>query len=742
MTSVAPESNSVSPVEVGEPSRWFVRALAATTFLGAFLLFQVQPLIGEVVLPWFGGTPTVWTTSMLFFQTMLVVGYGFVYLTTRFLPPSVRSIVYLASAALCIAALPILPGVHWKPTPETDPTSGVLLLLVACVGAPYFLLSTTGPATQEWFARAYENRSPYRLYALSNLGSLLGLLTYPLLVQPLFTLTQQSRMWSIGFGVYAVLVGFCAWSVRRYADVPYTAPVDSAKSRHAKRRSVGETAAAPVAPRSRRRETAQWLGLSAGGSVLLLVTMNHLCQDISSFPLVRIAPLVVYLITFIICFDKPAWYYRKTTAIAVLVLVPLACWPMLEDPTIEFMRPRFLRVALVNLSLVFAGCMLCHGELAARKPEPQRLTFYYLMIAVGGALGGLFVGIVAPLIYDRYWEWILTSPAFFLFAAIVLVDQWTQAGYLRRFRSKSAVFVAVIFGLLVIGYNHLGREVRDAEVLASVRNFFGVAQVSATQIALVDGEVLQKIQLFSGSTKHGYQFLDSADGTKKLSHVPTSYYGWQSGIGRMLMARDPTKPIRMGVVGLGVGTLAAYGKQGDSFYFYEINPVVETLANDYFTFLKDCDASKTVILGDARLNLESEPAQEFDVLVLDAFSSDAIPTHLLTTEAFEIYLRHLAPDGVLAVHVSNRYLNLSLVMAAVAKHFELQGVVVRVHPDSPVFQENSRWVLMTRDVESPRWKATAATWKGLPENRLVPLDRFEPIAPWTDQHSNFWDVLE
>lgn len=733
MSSDAAESNSPPDVASPEPSVWFRRAIAATTFLGAFLLFQVQPLIGEVVLPWFGGSSSVWTTSLLFFQAMLVAGYAFVYLTTRFLPPIARSALYVLSAAACVAALPILPDASRKPTPETDPATGVLWLLLISVGAPYFLLATTGPATQEWYARAYRNRSPYRLYSLSNLGSLLGLLTYPFVVQPAFDLTMQSKLWSIGFGFYAVFVAFCAWIVKSYGDLPLVETESASKPVRAKGRSAKSIEAPPSATRGRFRETAFWLGLSAGGSALMLVTMNHLCQDMSAFPLVRIAPLVVYLITFIICFDRPAWYHRRTLATLALILVPLACWPTLYDPAAVFVQPRFLQIAVVNLALVFVGCMLFHGELAARKPVPQRLTFYYLMIAVGGAIGGLFVGFVAPLIYDRYWEWILSSPAMFLFAAIVLVDCWYKAGFLRSRLTKALVVTALLYGLFVIARNHTYRVDLRTVPVASARNFYGVVQVDHAYKP--GSEELLAAIMYSGSTQHGQQVFTDPFKPADMSHSATAYYTPASGIGRLLRGRPADKPLRVGAVGLGVGTLAAYARKGDSYYFYEINPIVRDFANEYFTYLKDCFGSHEVILGDARLSLEREPNQEFDVIILDAFSSDSIPTHLLTTEAFEIYLRHLAPDGVIAVHISNRYLNLAPVTAAAAAQFNLQGKLIRVETNRHIAQLNSRWVLMTRNPQG-------ALWKGIAWVQAAPLEEFNTIKPWTDQHSSFWDVLE
>lgn len=774
MSSVAdPNATAEIPPDVAPPGRWFVRLVATTTFLGAFLLFQVQPLIGSVVTPWFGGTPTVWTTAMLFFQAMLVVGYGFVFAVTRKLSPRLRSMLYIIAAAGGAAMLPILPGLHWKPTPETDPMFGVLALLFACVGAPYFLLATTGPATQEWFARAYANRSPYRLYSLSNLGSLLGLLTYPFVVQPLLDLQVQSLMWSAGFTAYAVLVVVCAWTVRRYADV---SPTEAAAEpppivgKRGKRFGNEPSIPALAAPKSALVEALQWIALSAGGSILLLATTNHLCQDISSFPLLWVAPLVVYLLTFIICFDRPQWYRRVPMALATFVVAPLACIPVNHLLQLESFGPRFVPIALSNLAMLFCGCMLCHGELAARKPEPQRLTFYFLMVAIGGAIGGLLVGIVAPLVYDRYWEWIFAAPALALFAAILVADRWTKTGRLNAMWAK-CVFVAVVScGLYNIARLHLlGIE---PYVLSSSRNFYGVVQVSGVFVG--DSDELEWASMMSGTTRHGTQIFASGSGVKpragnsaasetakstsedpwlKPSRWRTTYYGKESGVGRLLLAlqsrRLRNEPMKVGVVGLGIGTLATYARERDFYRFYEINPIVVRYADEFFTYLKESDERKAaheVVLGDARLVMERESPQGYDVLVLDAFSSDAIPTHLLTTQAFEIYLEHLGSDGVLAVHVSNKYLNLPPIVAAAAEQFDLQGLIVRHqpakvppglirNPTESMLQQGSRWILLAR-------RGGELVWKNWDAKETETLAKPLGITPWTDQRSNFLEILE
>lgn len=699
-----------SPSQIAEPLRKLQAALAATVLLGAFLLFQVQPLITKALLPWYGGTPAVWTTALVFFQTALVVGYAYAFVTTRFLPPASRSYLHTALAVAALTALPILPAAHWKPAPDVELTGHVLLLLLASVGAPFCLLAATGPLVQDWFHRATAGRSPYRLYALSNLGSLLGLLTYPFVIEPNFTLPTQATIWSALFCVFVALVAYCAWAVRNAAPVMEAAVAGPAKHKTAKPQGVE----VPFNWRS----SMVWITLAACGTFLLMIVTNHLSQDLPSGPLLWIAPLVSYLGTFIICFDRPAWYRPAWVAPVAMLSATLACRPLQID------KP-MLSVG-ADLALLFTGCFLCHGELARRRPAAQHASAYYLFLAVGGALGGALVSIVAPRVFDRYWEWIFGTAAAFLGASVLAVVVWTPRIPMSRRVTWFAFTGVACAGLSLIGYEHVVQF--DDNEITSARNEFGVVQMYAGD----DGAGgYSWLIMKSGTTRHGMQAMDPVARNK-----PTTYYTVVSGVGSALSRmRDDPQPRRVGVVGLGAGTLAVYGRKQDVYRFYEINPNVVRYANDYFTYLRDSAAVNEVLLGDARLALEREEPQNYDLLALDAFTSDSIPAHLLTVEAFQTYLRHVNETGIIAVHISNKFLTLDPVISAVAQQLQLTGLRIRA-PDNPeTFQLASRWILLTRRPDTAWWRSI----RGLEVTNLAdtPSTRL-----WSDSYSNILPLLK
>lgn len=690
---------------------------AAASFLGAFLLLQIQPLISKAILPWFGGSPAVWTTAMVVFQLLLTVGYSAVHLSRRYFAPATRSYMFLVAAAASLATLPILPDASWKHSADASPILTVLLLLLVCVGPTYFVLSLTGPLMQEWYVRSRVGDSPYRLYALSNTGSLLGLLTYPFVFEPIFDLRQQAMLWTTGFVIYCGLTAWGAWQMRGYAD---EASFDRNRS--------------DDAPKA-RLQILGWIGLAAAGTFMLSAATNYLNQDVPAMPLLWVVPLAAYLISFILCFGWDLPRLRAVAAVCLIPMLPLACVASIS-PNAFAQLPEWLGETLRRIhdlsylwhfcvvnAVLFLICLLAHGELAARKPGPQRLTSYYLCMSVGGALGGLFVGVIAPLIYSRYWEWMFgTTAALFLAAASVLAS-----GIIR---SRSAQ--GIVVGLAVLGGGSLiwihSQHFNSYEVDAA-RNFYGVVCIDA---ATDDDGMPLWLAMRHGSTRHGMQITEPGQ-----SRVPTSYYGIESGIGlTLLAARELNRPLRVGVVGLGAGTLAAYGRPGDEFRFYEINPAVAKFADEYFSFLRESPAKCEIVLGDARLSLEREPVGlKFDLLVLDAFSGDAVPTHLLTSEAFDIYLQRLRDDGILAVHISNRHLNLSPVMVAAADQWGLVDLscVSVAKPES--FVDAARWTLLTRDGNSAWWKSICQTGR-TSENHAV------RIAPWTDVHCNIFELLK
>ncbi|HYD84672.1 MAG TPA: fused MFS/spermidine synthase, partial [Opitutus sp.] len=717
---------------------------ALTIFLGAFLLFAVQPLLGKYILPWFGGSPGVWTTCMLFFQTLLLGGYLYAHLSATRLAPRRQVWLHLALIAVAIALLPIIPGEHWRPRGDENPVSRILLLLGASVGLPYFVLSATGPLMQHWFSQAQPGRSPYRLYALSNAGSLLALLGYPFVFERAFSRQELSIYWSLGLAAFALACGWCAWRV--WKSTPAFVSANATPTTAAD----DDPALAPTsAPRVPPLDRLLWFSLACIASILLLATTNKLSQDIAVVPFLWVLPLSLYLLTFILCFDHPRWYSRGLFA-GLFALGALIDIHLLFAGHNAPLPQQVIGYA----TTLFAGCMLCHGELFRLRPAPARITSFYLHIAAGGAVGGFLVAVVAPLVFDRYLElhlglWLLSyfvgvlafrhrsrSLAFGTgagaFASVLVLpildalaakpddlsletllqlqeffrEHWTfivflavafligaigRRGWIREWDLRVGNFLmlfSVGLGILLIA--QVRHDSRDA-VLTS-RDFYGVLKIFEHN---QDQPEFRYKTLVHGVTSHGLQFSNDP-----MAAWPTTYYGEASGVGLVISQLPPQRPHHLGLVGLGTGTVAIYGRGGDRVRIYEIDPAVERLARTEFTYLARSPAKVDVILGDARLSMERElergESQQFDVLALDAFSSDAIPVHLLTKEAFAIYLRHLKPGGVIAVHTSNRYLDLQPVVENLGRHLGLASVTVG---DSPSDKEwwifRSTWVLLS-----------------------------------------------
>ncbi|HWA99340.1 MAG TPA: fused MFS/spermidine synthase [Pirellulales bacterium] len=690
---------------------------ALAVFLSAFLLFQVQPLIGKYILPWFGGTPAVWTTCMLLFQLLLLLGYAYAHLVAMRLGARRQTLLHIALLAGSLMLLPIVPNEAWRPVDESAPTLRILALLACTIGGPYFLLSSTGPLLQHWFAGAWPGRSPYRLYALSNLGSLLALVTYPFVVEPQFTLDIQAKVWSVAYVAFALLCSACAWWLYRNAE----------------RADVAWQAAAVVDATSQSSQNPlpvwYWFWLSATGSVMLLATTNQLCQEVTVVPFLWILPLAIYLLTFVLTFESSRWYRRTFWGPALALSLGAVCYVLEAGPeaTLWFQVPAYT-------AMLFAGCMTCHGELVASRPATQKLTLFYLVIAAGGAAGGLLVAIGAPAIFKGYWEYHLALIGCAL-AAIV--------GYGRDRRSPLyggrplIAWTAIYCGFVVLSV-YLGKHVwySDQGTLESVRNFYGVLRVRDY------GDPLRRTvrALVHGRIMHGQEFL-----SEPLIGKPVSYYGPPSGVGLAIMhhprraSANEHDPFRIGVVGLGAGTLAAYGQAGEQMKFYEINPAVERLARKYFTYLDESSAKIEIALGDARTQmqreLQADRAPRFDVLAIDAFSSDAIPMHLITREAFALYRAHLKHDGLLAMHVSSHHIDLNPVVLGLANELGLHAVsIVHNAPENdPAGQSRSEWLIVTANEQflgEPDVVAAITPW---------PAD-IKPII-WTDDFGSLWQVL-
>jgi len=676
---------------------------AITIFLSAFLLFQVQPLIAKVILPWFGGTAAVWATCLMFFQTVLLLGYLYAHALTRRLKPRQQVILHSALLALAALTLPILPGQAWKPSDAAHPTIRILLLLAVTVGLPYLLLSSTGPLLQAWFVRWRPGAIPYRLFALSNLGSLLGLLTYPPLVEPFLRLRSQGWMWSSGFLLFAALCAATAWKSLKPDDAPAADEQEDGDQRPGWTRHAG------------------WALLAAGPSVLLLALTNFLTQDVASIPFLWVLPLVLYLLTFILCFDADNWYRRPVFLILVGPALTGIAFMMSQEVAD---RPNIRLLIVLYAAAFFVVSMTCHGELKRLRPHPRHLTSYYLMISLGGALGGAVVALVAPSVFNAYYDLPLAIGFCGLLVVLVIArdrESFIKADWLGW--KAIAVYVALA-GLC----GFLTRIMRD-HVSDSVfvgRNFYGELRVRQSGLP---GEWDAYRTLVHGSINHGEQFLHP-----QRRRNAVTYYCPSSGFGLAMASRPIGTPVRVGVIGLGTGTIAAFGRPGDVYRFYEINPLVQKIANSYFTYLKDSDAEIEVALGDARLSLERENPEHFDVLALDAFSSDSIPVHLLTVEAMKLYEKHLRPDGILAVHISNRYLDLQPVLERAATVLGERAAVVETNDSDDGSCFGTTWVLISRNnafFERPEVKAAAK-----------PMPPAAWLRAWTDDYSNLFQVLK
>jgi SAM-dependent methyltransferase len=669
---------------------------ALTIFAGAFLLFLVQPIIAKAILPWFGGTAAVWTTCLVFFQTALLLGYAYADWTVRKLSAARQVRLHAVLLAASLLLLPIAPGAFWKPAGTEEPIGLILGLLAATIGLPYFLLSTTSPLVQAWFARRHPGRSPYRLFALSNLASMLALLGYPFLLEPWISTRAQAWGWSAG---YAVFVALCIATGFASLRAPEPAAI------------VPDASRAPLAdeaPPSAARQVL-WCMLAATGSLLLLAVSNHITQNIAAVPLLWIAPLSLYLLTFILCFDAPRWYRRELFLSMAAAALGVMAWT-LADPDLTHELEIQLGVFCIGL---FIACMFCHGELARLKPAPRHLTRFYLMVSLGGAMGSALVGIVAPLALPAYFE----LAAGLGLCALLLVWQVRREPIVLRVLAVASLVATAGCAAWGIG------EFFDSTIL-STRNFYGVLRVQESD----PGGDRAKRQLVHGTIMHGNQYLSYV-----FRRQPSTYYTTNSGIGRAIESLHPrTEPLRVGVIGLGTGTLAAYGSKGDVYRFYDINPAVLGIAHEHFSYLDDSEATIETVLGDARLNLEREPPKGFDVLAIDAFSSDAIPVHLITSEALAIYEKHMRPDGIIAFHVTNRFLDLIPVVKKLADAHGLAAVFIRDEGDDPL-GSSSDWVLLARDPDvlaQPRIEEAATEIVEHPEWRL-----------WTDDFNNLVQVL-
>ncbi|WP_076999438.1 spermidine synthase [Variovorax sp. KK3] len=669
-----------------------VKALfAGTIFTSAFLLFLVQPLIAKQILPWFGGSAAVWSVCMVFFQLALLAGYAYADWITRRLAPRTQAKVHGVLLLASLAFLPVLADAAWKPAGSEEPTLRILGLLVATIGLPYFLLSTTGPLVQSWVTRTPWGAQVYRYFSLSNLASLAALLSYPVLIEPRSTVPQQAWAWSVGFVLFVLLCGATTFYVARRWPGAAPAPASDA-------------AASVPSAKPRAVDQLLWLALPALGTWLLLAVTNHVTQNVAPVPFLWVLPLSVYLLSFILSFDSDRWYRRPIVlplAAAMLVLGAYA----LQDSIGSALRTGLP----IFVGGLFVLCLCLHGETARLRPGPEYLTRFYLMLSLGGALGGVLVGLGAPYVLPAFYELGIGL----VLCALAAIVVW------RHRRIGVLVSLALAAGCSW----YLSEQVRDDTRARRLdRNFYGAMMVSDSGTEEND----RVRRLYHGSTLHGEQYLSPEN-----RRWPGSYYSKTSGVGRAIEAA-PSGPRRVGVIGLGAGTLAAYGRPGDVYRIYEINQRVFDLADSEFSYLRDSDAHIDRVLGDARLALEREAPQGLDVLAVDAFTGDSVPAHLLTVQALDIYLRHLKPDGVIAFHVSNRYLKLDDVVTNIAQSRGLHALLVEDNPEA-VDVERSIWMLVARDAQALQrepFRGAGTT-----------PDPIRGVAPWTDDFNNLFSVL-
>jgi hypothetical protein len=725
--------------------RGFAAILTPIVFVNAALMFSVEPMFSKLVLPFLGGTPSVWNTCLVFFQAALLVGYGYAHALTRIRDPRRRTAVHVAMLALSCLALPLAIRGNGNPPPGNSGILWLLALLTTSLGAPFVVLASGAPLAQRWLADSGhpDAANPYFLYSASNLGSLLALLSYPVLVEPWMTLSSQRAAWS---SAYAMLILLLALS---FAIIAWTHP-----------RGLAELPGVPV-PAIRPLRRASWALYSAVPASLLVGVTTYISTDVAAVPLLWVLPLSIYLLTFAIVFSRRpviphSWMVRAAPHALVIVAIPVF-WNV---------RLPGLFGVVVHLIVLLIVAMVCHGELAQRRPPAAQLTEFFVWVAVGGLIGGAFNSLIAPVIFNRIYEYpIVLALAGMLLPATPSEHQRRGTDvllplvlgacvllvtlHIEPLPSRLALVVTLAFG--VTAFSFRGRPARFGLALATIfaagyvrdvlraggntvldseRSYFGVYRVSRNAES-------RMVTLYHGTTLHGAQSLDPA---QRL--IPLTYYhpnGPSGDVFRYTLAGMKARR-NVGLVGLGAGSLACYGHRGELWTYYEIDPVVARIARNshFFTFLRDCPPKVHIVLGDARLTLAKARNEQYDILVLDAFSSDAIPVHLLTREAFRSYLGLLAAQGVIAVHISNDHLDLEPVIAAVAAELGLTARIRRdlIIPESDANQGRTPavWAILTRSPSDLGALCKLAKWE--------PIRRRADVGVWTDDFSNIIRVFE
>ncbi|MCL5807952.1 MAG: fused MFS/spermidine synthase [Deltaproteobacteria bacterium] len=742
-----------------------------TLFLSAGLLFIVEPMIAKLILPLFGGTPAVWNTCMMFFQVMLLAGYGYAHVSGTKVGLNRQIVLHLAILVAACLVIPITIPRQWGLFAGGSPVGAILLLLLGSVGLPFLVLSSTAPLLQQWFARTGHPSAndPYFLYSASNLGSMLALISYPTWIEPHFRLAGQSRSWAVGYLIVLALSLLCAGVTRKY--MPGCIPRGKGPEEPPAASCVtGDT-------RLTYGERGRWVLLAFVPSSLMLGVTTFLSTDIAAIPLFWIIPLSLYLLSFIIVFARVPISVHK----ASMLLMPISLAALIFVNYSDIDIPKWI-VFLFHLVNFFLYCMVCHGEIARTRPAKEHLTEFYLWLSVGGMLGGIFNSLIAPVTFNTVLEY----PLILIIGAILLpaggrerlygLRNWkslllyfgvplllvpltylsTTNGYLRGVSlswltdllhiAPKTFDLFITYGipvLLCYGLVFLKRPflfgIGIAALLLTVvvskdfkrdivhreRSFFGVLTVTRDY----NGAFMN---LSHGTTLHGKQWLNEYN-----RHEPVSYYHRKGPVGQVFSAfKGKKRKNRIAVTGLGTGSIAAYAGRGQEIDFYEIDPAVKKISTDpaYFTFLSDCRAEWEVILGDARLTMEKAPPHYYDIIILDAFSSDSIPVHLLTKEAVDLYFSKLTREGVLLIHITNRYVDLAPVLAKLA---EENGFAARLCDDGEDYEigkDGSTWVLLAKTESNLGKLSRKSDWTKIETQKGVPV--------WTDDFSNLLSVFK
>jgi len=699
---------------------------AATILVSSFLLFLVQPIIAKQILPWFGGSAAVWTTCLVFFQLALLGGYAYSDFSNRVLKHRTQSTIHIVLLLASLAALPIVAATGWKPVGSEDPLWRILGLLLVTIGLPYFMLSTTAPLIQSWFAREHADprtaERVYRFFALSNLGAILGLLAYPFAIEMWVSTRTQAIGWSAGYALFALLCIGSAWRARRLSDSVDPAEVPKPLFDALPSQQPQPAASSVAAPRE--KEYVLWFVLAALASMMLLAVTNHITQNVASIPFMWVLPLTLYLITFVLCFEGRGgrgFYVRKFWLLPTLIVICLMAWGITA-------KYGFLEIDIA-IPLYCAGlflvCMFCHGELAAAKPAARYLTRFYLTLSLGGAVGGMFVGLLAPNLFNAYWELPLGLGALALMALVLTMHYLSSLGQRPAYAAAPLAALLSLVAVVYYAYDY-NWLLKEGGTIHAVRNFYG--RLSVKQLGYSETSPDTHRILMHGTIVHGKEYIYAP-----YRRITTSYYTESSGIG-LALSHVHQGQRRVGGVGMGVGTIAAYGKQGDLYKFYEINPKVIDIASNYFYYLNESPAQIQIALGDARLVLERERPQQFDVLAVDAFSGDAVPVHLVTREALAVYLNNIGPDGAVAFHVTSRYLSLAPVIKQLADEVGYEAVLIADRSDDNPYASHSDWVIVTRNRD---FLADPEVVK-----KSVAIKPIAGMKVWTDDFSNLFQILK